>query len=203
MFFSDKTWVMWIEVIAGTAFGMLIVAACSRNFGQITLAGVQHWLLLGAVVLASICLIAVPCIAFLKTGWKQRLDKFKNQIRNGAIKVYLKQFWERRLDDMPAARDNSAAAENLFNDIYVAQYGRRAFIPPVILLLGVTLLSSILVVQTGIDTCVAGQCVGGPAITGRFAPLGDIMLPRASAVAIGVHIYSLSGMRFGSLGSAF
>lgn len=101
------------------------------------------------------------------------------------MRAYLEQFWERRLDAKPAARTDTRAAEELFDTIYVEHNGRRAFIAAVMLLLGVTFFSAMLVVQTGIDTCSAHGCVGGLPQVGRFAPLGDISLPSGSAAAVG------------------
>ncbi|HSU05371.1 MAG TPA: hypothetical protein VLI93_07340, partial [Acetobacteraceae bacterium] len=143
-----KRGILWAGVLVGTLIGVLIVAACSRDFAQITRAGWQHWLLLSAVVLAATALVAAPCIGFLLTGWSERLDEFKNAIRDGAIRAYLKQFWERRLDEKPDALANTRDAEDLFDAIYVSHNGRQAFIAPVILLLAVTFLSAMLVGQT-------------------------------------------------------
>jgi len=62
-------WILWACVVVSTSLGILVVAACSRHFGQITLAGVQRWLLMSAVVLCATALAAAPCISFLLHGW--------------------------------------------------------------------------------------------------------------------------------------
>lgn len=180
-----RTWVLWICVVVANVVGIVVIAATSRRPAQLTLVGVQHWLLMSAVVLSATALTAAPCIAFLLQGWRKRLDEFKNSIRQFAISAYLQQFWERRLDEQPVARTDVHEAEKLFDTIYVEHYGRRAFAVPVILLLATTFISAVLVVQTGIDTCVAHACVSKSQPAGRFAPLGDITLPGGSVAAIG------------------
>jgi hypothetical protein len=157
-----------------------MVAACSRRFGQITFAGVQGWVLMSIVVMAATALVAAPCISFLVSGWQQRLDEFKNSIRGAAVHCYLEQFWQCRLDTKQGTSE-----EALFDQIYSEHNGRRAFAAPIILLLGVTFVSALLVVQTGIDACQGHACVGGTPAGGRFAPLGDITLPSGAVAAIG------------------
>jgi hypothetical protein len=173
----------WTCVIASTLIGLVVVAACSRRFDQITLAGVQRWLLMSVVVMAATALVAAPCISFLVSGWRQRLDEFKNLIRKEAVDCYLKQFWQCRLDPTPNATEQQK--ESLFVEIYNEHNGRWAFVAPIILLLGVTFVSAMLVVQTGIDACWGHACVGSRPPGGRFAPLGDITLPSGSAAAMG------------------
>jgi hypothetical protein len=186
---------MWWAVL-GSCAAFIVAAALTSRLGAITarrlldtpMTSIEHWLLLALVVTAATCLTAAPCIRFLATGWQRRLDEFRNRIRDGAVHSYLAQFWEKRLDENPEARGNSQKAEALFLALYVAYYGRRAFGMPVLVLLAVTLLSTMLVVQAGIDTCIAHRCLpnssAGSASTGLFAPVGDVTLPLASAAAV-------------------
>lgn len=203
---------MWLGVLSGSAVGFLVLVGSSRpwDIDAVTRAGMGHWLLLVAIVTASVCLTGAPFIRFRDTGWGDRLSQFKNRIRGNAIQAYLTQFWQKQLDLNPLALQSADAAEEIFNKIYVSQDGRRAFIAPVILLLMITFLASVLVVQTGIDTCVEHRCLpqesrstgvtpavapmaqppqpatvsAVPGTGGRFAPMSDITLPRVAAAAI-------------------
>jgi hypothetical protein len=222
---------MWTGALGGSVLGVLLLAITSRPLASngIARTGIQHWLLLTAILIAVTSLVSAPFIRFLDVGWQYRIDEFKNRLRDGAIAFYLVQFWERRLDDKPLARTDAKAAEDLLNQIYLSQYGRRAFAAPLILLLLVTFLSATLVAQTGIDICVEHRCLPGGGIVasnesrpqqdvsqgalarstsgqstaatervmpvGRFAPLGDITLPKAAVAAIGGAFLSSSGTR--------
>jgi hypothetical protein len=200
-----NSYMMWTGVLGGTIIAFLLLIASSRSWGAITRPGVGHWLVLVGTVIPAVCLTAAPFIRFLDTGWNDRLTQYKNSIRGNALVFYLRQFWQGRLDLAPGAVGNPALAEGIFNDIYVSQYGRRAFVAPIILLLVVTFISSVLVVQTGIDTCIEHRCltppevkaadpqspnpplvhvVAAPGTGGRFAPLGDITLQRVAVAAI-------------------
>lgn len=201
---------MWAGVVGGTVLGFLMLITCSRSWDvdAISRAGVGHWLLLGGAVTPAVCLTGAPFIRFLDTGWKDRLTQYKNSISGQALSCYLRQFWSNRLDQSPPEMSH----EEVFNGIYVSQYGRRAFVAPVILLLIVTFASSVLVVQTGIETCVEHRCLpetkapdpavvkpppvrvaAVPGTGGRFAPLGDITLPRVAVAAIaGAFLYVVS-----------
>jgi hypothetical protein len=175
----------FVAIVLSSRLGILT----SRSVFDTPMASSEHWILLALVVTAATCLAAAPCIRFLAAGWECRLDEFRNRIRDGAVHNYLGQFWERRLDENPAARNDSAAAEALFAALYVEYNGRRAFAAPVLLLLATIFVSAMLVVQTGVDTCFDHRClptsIASQASTpGVFAPLGDITLPLASAAAV-------------------
>jgi hypothetical protein len=191
---------MWIGALLGAITGIALLALTTRWFSvygwwsgagasanSITGAGVQHWVLLSLIVLLSTSLTAAPLIRFLALGWKERLTEFKGRLRDDAIYAYLAQFWKQRLDENPEAKSDTLAAERLLNTIYVGGYGRRGFITPLMCLLVVTFIAAVLVTQSGIDACIQYGCVSGTrsaAVTGHFAPMGDVTLPQATAAAI-------------------
>ncbi|HET8997029.1 MAG TPA: hypothetical protein VFN42_10220 [Acetobacteraceae bacterium] len=191
---------MWSGVLLGCVLGFLLIVLClpAETLPRSAQSG-ERWLLLAALVTLGTCLVAAPLIRYLDAGWHCRLDEFRNRIRDGAVLCYLAQFWEKRLDGRPQARGDRKAAEALFDEIYVGYNGRRAFAAPAILLLALSFISIALMAQSGIDACMAHRCViadhedGRAAVslmtelqpTERFAPVGDIVLPLASAAALG------------------
>lgn len=195
---------MWLAVLAGCLAAFLLVAlwlptAASPVQGSLAGPDRTRWLLMAVLVTLATCLVAAPLIRYLDAGWHCRLDEFRNRIRDGAVLCYLAQFWEKRLDSHPQARGDRKAAEALFDAIYVSYNGRRAFVAPVVLLLALSFVAASVLVQSGIDTCMAHRCViaqhedGHATVpllselrpTDRFAPVGDIVLPLASAAALG------------------
>jgi hypothetical protein len=192
---------MWCAVLLSCAVGLLMVAVTSRlgvlttrRIADTPMTSIEHWTLLGAVVTIATCLAAAPCIRFLAAGWGWRLDEFRNRIRDGAVLSYLTQFWQKRLDQCPAAKTDPRQAEALFDALYVSYFGRRAHAMPVLLLLVATFVSATLVAQTGITTCLGYSCVSKEAhAAGLFAPLGDVTLPLASAAAVaGAYLFVVS-----------
>jgi len=194
---------MWLAVLIGCLLAFLLVVPCLPATawpGHAPLSGPDgtRWLMMVVLVTLATCLVAAPLIRYLDAGWHCRLDEFRNRIRDGAVLCYLAQFWEKRLDSHPQARGDRKAAEALFDAIYVGYNGRRAFAAPVILLLAFSFVAASVLVQSGIDACMAHRCViaaheDGRAVrllselhpTDRFAPVGDIVLPLASAAALG------------------
>jgi cell division septation protein DedD len=175
----------------------------SRNVFDTPMASWERWILLALVVTLTTCLAAAPFIRFLAIGWHCRYSEFTNRIRDGAVKSYLAQFWQRQLADTPAANIDPVAAEALFARLYLSYDARRVFAAPVLLLLILTFISAALVVQTGIDACFDHACLAKPdsgavvrtfpAVVGIFAPLGDIVLPLASAAAVaGAYMFVVS-----------
>lgn len=185
----SSTAAMWTLVLLGNVIGIVMVATIEKApwlwLSDLTKSSVQHWLLLTVIISAGTSLAAAPFIRFLATGWQDRLDEFKGRLRDGAILAYLKQFWQRKLDSAP----QGILPEQLLNQIYVDQYGRQAFVAPILSLLILIFFSVTIVAQTGIDTCIEHRClnIGAPALSaaGRFAPLGDITLTKGAAAAIG------------------
>lgn len=201
---------MWLAALCACALGIVLVGitsrlglVASRDVFATPTASWERWILLALVVTLATCLAAAPFIRFLAIGWHCRFDEFTNRIRDGAVRSYLTQFWQRQLADTPAANTDPAEAEALFARLYLSYDGRRVFAAPVLLLLILTFISAVLVVQTGIDVCFDHACLAKPdssavgrafpAVVGIFAPLGDIVLPLASAAAVaGAYMFVVS-----------
>jgi cell division septation protein DedD len=201
---------MWLATLCACALGLVLIGftsrlglVTSRNVFDTPMASWERWILLALVVTLTTCLAAAPFIRFLAIGWHCRYSEFTNRIRDGAVKSYLAQFWQRQLADTPAANIDPVAAEALFAKLYLSYDARRVFAAPVLLLLILTFMSAVLVVQTGIDACFDHACLAKPdsgavvrtfpAVVGIFAPLGDIVLPLASAAAVaGAYMFVVS-----------
>jgi cell division septation protein DedD len=201
---------MWLATLCACVLGLVLIGftsrlglVTSRNVFATPMASCERWILLALVVILSTCLAAAPFIRFLAIGWHCRYSEFTNRIRDGAVKSYLAQFWQRQLADTPAANIDPIAAEALFAKLYLSYDARRVFAAPVLLLLILTFISAVLVVQTGIDACFDHACLAKPdngavvrafpAVVGIFAPLGDIVLPLASAAAVaGAYMFVVS-----------
>ena len=199
---------MWLAALCACALGLVLIGLTSRlglltsrNFFATPMASWERWILLALVVTLATCLTAAPFIRFLAIGWHCRYSEFTNRIRDGAVKYYLAQFWHRELAETPAASTDPVAAEALFAKLYLTYDTRRVFAAPVLLLLLLAFISAVLVVQTGIDACFDHACLVKPdvavrifpVVVGIFAPLGDVVLPLASAAAVaGAYMFVVS-----------
>jgi hypothetical protein len=194
---------MWLAALCACALGLVLIGltsrlglVTSRNVFATPMASWERWILLALVVTLATCLTAAPFIRFLAIGWHCRYSEFTNRIRDGAVRSYLAQFWQRQLADTPAANTDPIVAEALFAKLYLSYDARRVFAAPVLLLLILTFISAVLVVQTGLDACFDPACLATPdsaAVVGIFAPLGDIVLPLASAAAVaGAYMFVVS-----------
>src|SRR5689334_12015830 len=112
---------MWRAVLIACASGLLLIGVTSRSgvlasraIWATPMVSWEHWILMALVVSGATCLTAAPCIRFLAAGWHCRLDEFRNRIRDGAVRSYLTQFWNRQLAERVAAGSDNREAERLF-----------------------------------------------------------------------------------------
>ncbi|AUH50258.1 hypothetical protein CXB49_05195 [Chromobacterium sp. ATCC 53434] len=104
----------------------------------------------GGVTLFAVLLAATPYLRFVDHGWWTRYDEFRNQLWGEALSKYLWHFRHRRAEaagaleswGQPAAEPQRERAACLFRTIYSEQYGRYAFVPPLLLLLAVVFFES-------------------------------------------------------------
>ncbi len=140
----------WWYFLLGDLLGLIILGCywfySSLSFTQFFVSALLLWL---ATMLA-----AAPLIRFVIFDWEARLHEFVNRLNNEALIAYLQQFWEKRVTQDPAifvgwskegkiingtaipttTDEVNKSMETIFNAIYQEQYGRGAFIVPLILL---------------------------------------------------------------------
>lgn len=106
-------------------------------------------------------LAGAPLIRFVIFDWDTRYHEFLNRLNRESLTAYLQQFWEKRttqdtdfvgwipkeklINGSPATKEQiDHSMEKIFDTIYREQYGRVAFIPPLILLLAIIFISTVL-----------------------------------------------------------
>lgn len=103
---------------------------------------------LGATAITT-ALAAAPFIRFVLAGWESRFNEISNRLGSQSLCAYLIQFWEQRFrkkcPGFPAGVndcDTNALLQNferparkLFRQIYNEQYGKWAFLTPVVLVI--------------------------------------------------------------------
>jgi hypothetical protein len=90
-------------------------------------------------VIYCACLIAwlatlLPSIVFLLTSWKERRDELFSIMTDGVLESYYKQFLPSALKE----GKNGPALRSAFQGSFSRQYGRRLYVPPLLLLGGLS-----------------------------------------------------------------
>lgn len=110
-------------------------------------------------------LSGAPLIRFVIFGWDARHHEFLNRLNNDSLIAYLQQFWEKRVTEDASfigwtskqeetQKYINTQMQKIFDSIYHEQYGRNAFIPPLVLLffsVFMSMLLSILIYLHQID----------------------------------------------------
>lgn len=145
---------VWPAIAAGGfCVAWLLDTITGRNGYQLNDAA------LGAAAITT-PLAAAPFIRFITAGWDSRYSEIRNRLDENTLFAYLVQFWEQRFRDkcpgLPrdlrhcaatsTARQFRAEAADLFKDIYKEQYGRWAFLIPVILVLATIAAETMIIV---------------------------------------------------------
>jgi hypothetical protein len=158
---------IWLLIGAGT-FAILDVLTYVAHHNSRSL----EYAAFGAAIITT-ALAAAPFLRFLFKGWDVRREEILNRLNEKALYAYLWQFWEQTL--APPAKVgladphiDHATALKLFDKIYDGQYGRSAFITPLILVLAVTAIETVLIVfvTAGNFTTVLGDQL--PALFGAI-----------------------------------
>lgn len=159
---TEISWLVFLAAIAGSDWATYFFIRPLTTSAAIILD-------LGTLVACS--LIAIPMFRFVSHGWEARFQEFRNRLNHSAMHAYLIQFWQLRLESFE--KDNggkSAPFESLFDTIYSEQYGRMAFVLPMVALLIVTYLQAVVVGLT-LMGFKAGSSIG--VLSYLSQPLGD------------------------------
>ncbi len=140
----------WWYLLIGDTLGLIILGFywyCYLDLptAQFVAAALLLWI--------TTALAAAPLIRFVILDWEVRYHEFSNRLNNKSLIAYLQQFWEKRTTQdlafvgwdkegkisngilLPATQDQiDKSMEAIFDGIYREQYGRNAFIAPMVLL---------------------------------------------------------------------
>jgi hypothetical protein len=203
--------VAWPAIAAGVfAVAWLLDKITGRDGYQLNDAAI-------AAAAVTTALAAAPFIRFIDVGWDSRCNEIRNRLHQKALIAYLVQFWEQRFrqkcpnlpkDPLHGAEPQLAAkiatsAADLFMEIYQEQYGRWAFLIPVILVL-VTIAAETMIIVFGFVAYsppnppaadaygYAWQAFGAMAGTYMFVAGDSVMAERRRALNISdVYWYAL------------
>ena len=147
---------LWASVIVPDFLGLTFLALILPNPAM---ESPRLLAFLTGVVLITTSITAAPFIAFVSTGWQVRFDEIRNNLSDGKLRRYLAKFWRLRVtaaavaSKIPEKAPQAAAEqlpereiEGLFSTIYNEQYGRHAFLVPVILLVAIVFVEATLII---------------------------------------------------------
>lgn len=120
-------------------------------------------LFIGAAFLLIVCtsLAAAPLMRFVILDWEARYHEFANRLNNESLIAYLQQFWEKRTikdksfvgwhlgdcEESVTQNQINHSMEKVFDAIYYEQYGRVAFVAPILLLTSIIFASTAFSIQ--------------------------------------------------------
>jgi hypothetical protein len=168
----------WWYLLVGDTLGLITLGFywyyySSLSIPQFVSAALLLWM--------TTALAAAPLIRFVLFDWEARYHEFLNRLNNESLTAYLQQFWEKRTTQNTAfvgwESENSektyqinTSMEKIFDEIYHEQYGRIAFIAPMVLLnsaifilttLCIVIYSEQTILSLNIDTTVAISAIAG------------------------------------------
>jgi hypothetical protein len=136
-------------------------------------------LFLSILLISSFLFLLAPAILFLFTGWISRRDEIVAGFSDEGIDLYFKQFHP----DHQIPSEHLEKAKPLFIEYYNEQFGRRHFMPPLIIL---AIISGVLLVWVGIS-------VSSWLETGNLIEVSSGRLPLLCVTAVaGALMYGLT-----------
>lgn len=139
----------WWYLLIGDTVG-LIILGFYWHYLQLPIA---QFIAAALLLWITTALAAAPLIRFVILDWETRYHEFSNRLNNQSLIAYLQQFWEKRTTQdsafvgwdkegklsngilLPTTQNQvDKSMEAIFDDIYREQYGRTAFIAPMVLL---------------------------------------------------------------------
>ena len=166
---KDKQHLPWLIFLLGNALGLGILCFYWHEYLEIPEPLFSSVVLL---VLITTSLAVAPLIRFVMVGWEARRHEFLNRLNGDALTAYLQQFWEIHTrdherfgfidwkpsdetvteSDKKVTKDQiKTTMEKAFDAIYSEQYGRSAFIVPIVLLIAIIFISTVLSVLFYLD----------------------------------------------------
>lgn len=135
----------------------------------------EYWDIQQTILFVSVqcmmLLLLAPFFRWLQNGWNIRKEEFENQIQDGALKLYIKTFWNSRISGL----GENDTLKQIFDEIYNQQFGKKRYLFPLLLLTIVGSIALTLAVQSALyypDTAVQPEIhlpiLGVSAVMGAY-----------------------------------
>jgi hypothetical protein len=161
----------WWYFLLGDLLGLIVLGCYWFNSSL----PFTHFFVSALLLLLATTLAAAPLIRFVIFDWEARLHEFVNRLNNEALIAYLQQFWEKRTTQdstfvgwnqegkiingtaiATTTDEVNKSMEKIFDAIYREQYGRNAFIAPLILLNSSIFMLSVLCIFVYLEHVTLG-----------------------------------------------
>lgn len=170
----------WWYLLVGDALGLITLGFYWHYYSPLS---IPQFISAALLLSMTTVLAAAPLIRFVLFDWEARYQEFLNRLNNESLIAYLQQFWEKRTTQNAAfigweVKNNetttkhqiNTSMEKIFDEIYHEQYGRIAFIAPMVLLNSVVFILTTLcvlvyseqtILSLNIDSTVAIASIAG------------------------------------------
>ncbi|MDD1608727.1 MAG: hypothetical protein LUQ18_09590, partial [Methylococcaceae bacterium] len=168
----------WWYLLVGDTLGLIALGFYWHYYSSLS---IPQFVSAALLLWMTTALAAAPLIRFVLFDWEARYHEFLNRLNNESLIAYLQQFWEKRTTQNAAfigwksenpekTHQINSSMEKIFDEIYHEQYGRIAFIAPMVLLNSVVFILTTLcvlvyseqtILSLNIDSTVAIASIAG------------------------------------------